>query len=307
MSGCSLNWLKATIHHPPVTAEALSALLFEEGAQGVWEDLPDSSGRTVSRAGFKPDDGERLEKALPAIVACLAEAFDRPASDFEFSLELEEVHDWAEKWKEGLTPVAISPALALAPTWWPADDLPEATVILRLDPGLAFGSGHHATTFLCLKLLAEAAPAARRILDVGAGSGILSLAAAALTTEAEVIGVDNDPDTIEVARENAELNYLDDRADFSDRNLAELEGTFDLIVANITLGPLTELAPAITRLAESGGRLILSGLLDSQADEAAHIYADLGWGLTRRLGRDEWSALFFLKDAPSREFQREEA
>ncbi|MDL2226437.1 50S ribosomal protein L11 methyltransferase [Deltaproteobacteria bacterium OttesenSCG-928-M10] len=295
MSGRSLNWLKVTVHHPPVAGEALSALLFDEGAQGVWEDLPDARGRPVSRAGFGPEERARLEKTLPVIVARLAEAFDLPAGDFDFRLELEESHDWAEKWKEGLAPVIISPALALAPTWWPADDLPEAAVILRLDPGLAFGSGHHATTFLCLKLLVAAAPAARRILDVGAGSGILSLAAAACAPEAEVIGVDNDPDTIEVARENAELNNLGRRVSFSGRDLAELQGTFDLIVANITLGPLTELAPAITRLAESGGGLILSGLLDSQAEEAAEVYAALGWNLARRLDRDEWSALLFAK------------
>ena len=307
MTARSLNWLKATVHHPPVVSEALGGLLFDEGAQGVWEDQPDAEGRLVSRAGFNPEDRERLAKALPVIIDRLAEAFGLPSENFEFRLELEETHDWAEKWKEGLTPITIGSSLALAPTWWPENDLPQADIVLRLDPGLAFGSGHHATTFLCLTLLAGLSPTARRILDIGAGSGILSLASAALNRTAEIAGVDNDPDTIEVARENAEQNSLATRINFSGRNLAELPTGYDLVVANITLGPLVELAPAITRLAAPGGRLILSGLLDSQVDETTGVYSALGWGLQRRLGRDEWAALVFIKDASPVKVQREEA
>lgn len=302
----NLNWLKLTVHHPPIAAEALSGLLFDAGAQGVWEDLPDPLGRLVSRAGFEPSESEKLGRLMPAIIANLSESFELDQGTFEFSLELEERHDWAEKWKEGLKPVLVTSNLALAPTWWPEDDLPEAGNVLRLDPGLAFGSGHHATTFLCLKLLAEMAPSARRILDVGAGSGILSIAAAALNPAARVTGVDNDPDTIEVAYENAALNKLSD-LEFSAGNLDAIEDTFDLIVANITLSPLVELAPAISKKALPGSRLILSGLLDSQVDEAAAVYTALGWGLDRRLGRDEWAALAFSKGGPDKHPAREEA
>ncbi len=124
MTPRSLNWLKATIIHPPAAAEAVSALLFEEGAQGVWEDQPDRRGRQVTRSGFPPDREAGLAAALPLLVARLAEAFAFDPAEFDFSLEIEENHDWAEKWKEGLKPVLIGPGLALAPTWWPEDDLP---------------------------------------------------------------------------------------------------------------------------------------------------------------------------------------
>lgn len=295
MTGHSLNWLKVVFHHPPITAEAVSELLFEAGAQGLWEDPPDGRGRLVTLAGFGPDDGQRLDSLLPQVAARLAEAFDLAAGDFEFSLVLEEDHDWAEKWKEGLTPFVAGPRLAVAPTWWPDEDLPDREVVLRIDPGLAFGSGHHATTFMCLTHLSDLAPAARRILDVGAGSGILSLACAALNPGAEIIGVDNDPDTVEVAQDNAAANGLADRVDFSARPLSELTPPFDLIVANITSNPLMELAPAISALAGPGGRLLLSGLPESQAPEVYEVYSQLGWlgGETSR--QDGWEARVFSR------------
>jgi len=293
-------WLSVTLCHPPYAAEAVSALLFEAGAAGLWEDRPDELGRVVTRAGFAPQDRERLAALGPGLVDRLAEAFGLDRGEFDFDLELQEGRDWAEKWKEGLRPVLVSPALAIAPTWWPKDDLPDATVVLRLDPGLAFGSGHHATTWLCLKLLADLAPLATRILDVGFGSGILALAAAGLHPAAEVSGVDNDPETLAVAEANAALNGLAGRINFSCRSLDQLLPPFDLIAANLTLAPLLELAPILTGLAGPTSRLILSGLLDSQTSEAAWAYEALGWTLEIRLEREEWAALVLNRVCISR-------
>lgn len=299
MSDHPLNWLKLVYHHPPVSAEAVSELLFEAGAQGLWEDPPDDRGRLVTLAGFSPDDRDRLAGLLPQVAARLAEAFGLAADEFEFSLELEENHDWAEKWKEGLAPFVAGPRLAVAPTWWPADDLPDREVLLRIDPGLAFGSGHHATTFMCLTNLAELAPDARRILDVGAGSGILSLACAALNPAAEIIGVDSDPDTVEVARDNAAANGLADRVDFSARPLNQLSPPFDLIAANITSNPLIELAPAISALAGPDARLVLSGLPESQAPEVYEIYRQQGWLGGEISRQDGWEARVFTRSGSS--------
>jgi len=293
-------WLLATLRHPPAAAEAVSAFFFEAGAAGLWEDRPDELGRLVSRAGFSPEDRERLAALGPAWLDRLAGAFGLDLADFDFDLELEDGQDWAEKWKEGLKPVLVSQGLAVAPTWWPENDRPAAAVVLRLDPGLAFGSGHHATTRLCLELLANLAPRAARILDVGFGSGILALAAAALNPAAEIFGVDNDPAALAVAEENAALNGLSGRVDFMVMDLLESEAgaatnkpapAFDLITANLTLAPLLELAPRLTALAAPAGRLILSGLLDRQAAEAATAYEALGWILEASPRREEWAAL----------------
>ena len=290
-----LAWLKVTLRHPPEAAEAASALLFEAGAAGLWEDQPDERGRVVTRAGFATEERYRLAALGPALAGRLAGAFGLDKDDFDFELELEESRDWAEKWKEGLSPVLVSPALAVAPTWWPEEEGPEAAVVLRLDTGLAFGSGHHATTWLCLRLLAGLAPKAGRILDVGFGSGILALAAAALNPAAEVLGVDNDSTVLAVAEDNAALNGL--TVGFSLRTLDQLAPPFRLIAANLTLAPLLELAPGLSRLSGPGGRLILSGLLNSQADEAAQAYEALGFTLESRLSREEWAALVLTRGA----------
>ncbi|MDR2935631.1 MAG: 50S ribosomal protein L11 methyltransferase, partial [Candidatus Adiutrix sp.] len=274
----------------------------EAGASGLWEDRPDELGRLVTRAGFAPEDQARLAVLGPALADRLAEAFGLDRADFDFDLELEEGRDWAEKWKEGLAPVLVSPALAVAPTWWPENDRPEAAVILRLDPGLAFGSGHHASTRLCLELLAELAPRAARVLDVGFGSGLLALAAAALSPAAEVWGVDNDPSVLAVAEANAALNGLAGRVNFrvtaepeAEAALKGLAPAFDLLAANLTLAPILELAPRLTALSAPAGRLILSGLLESQADEAASAYEALGWALEARPRREEWAALLLTR------------
>jgi ribosomal protein L11 methyltransferase len=288
------DWLNLAVHHPSAAADAVSALLFEAGAGGIWEDRPDEAGRTVTRAGFSPADQARLRLLLPALADRVAAAFGLSGAEFEWSLELEENHDWAEKWKEGLRPVAVNSRLAVAPTWWPGDNLPPAGIVLRLDPGLAFGSGHHASTCLCLDFLTELAPAARRVLDLGSGSGILALAAAALNPGAEVFGVDNDSTTLTVARDNAAVNGLADRVDFRD-TLAGLPAPFDLIAANITLGALQELAPEVTGLAAVPGRLILSGLLTVQAAEAVQAYQALGWTPTETREREEWSGLTLVR------------
>jgi len=302
-----LNWFKVTIHHPPMAAEAVSALLFDEGASGVWEDQPDAQGRQVTRAGFPQECAGSLENRLPDLIENLALIFESNSDDFKLFMEMEKNHDWAEKWKEGLEPITIGAQLTIAPTWWSKNDLPEAQTVLRIDPGLAFGSGHHASTFMCLKLLCDYAAEAARVLDVGAGSGILSLTAAALNPAAEIYGVDNDPDTIGVAEENAFDNKLGHRIKFSAQDLSSLKAGFDLIMANITLKPLQDLAPQISRLAGDQARLILSGLLETQLAEIRQSYESLGWGLQRRMGRDEWAGLLFVKGAESKTVEREEA
>ena len=301
VAGGSGPWLKLTLSHPPGANDAVSGLLFEAGAAGLWEDRPDGRGRLVTRAGFAPEDRERLAALGPAMIDRLAEGFGLDRGEFDFELELEEGRDWAEKWKEGLGPVLVSPALAVAPTWWPENDLPAAAVVLRLDPGLAFGSGHHATTWLCLRLLADLAPGAARILDLGFGSGILALAATALNPAAQVFCLDNDPETLAVAEANAAINGLAGRVNFLVGDPAEAEGPFDLTLANLTLAPLLELAPILTALAGPSGRLILSGLLATQAPTAARAYEALGWALEGQFLREEWAALVLRPDQKAQE------
>ena len=174
--------------------------------------------------------------------------------------------------------------------------MPEAgEVLLTIDPGMAFGSGTHETTTLCLLALEElmAQKKAARLLDVGTGSGILAIAAA-LWGAADILGLDNDPEAVRVASENAALNgFGPQHLHFSLTPVEEITQTYPLVVANILSGILIELAPALAGRVEAGGTLVLSGILATQGDEVRAAYEALGLGEVRREARGEWLALWF--------------
>ena len=153
------------------------------------------------------------------------------------------------------------------PSWHTAPD-PDA-IVLVLDPGMAFGTGSHPTTRLCLEWLERTVTPGVSVLDYGCGSGILAIAAARLGAT-DVLGVDIDPQAVTAARNNAERNGVDVRFDDS---AAEIRGQFDLVVANILSNPLKALAPAICSHVRPGGRLALSGILAAQAEELIAAYA----------------------------------
>ncbi|MDR1578707.1 MAG: 50S ribosomal protein L11 methyltransferase [Deltaproteobacteria bacterium] len=286
------DWLGLTLAAPPLAGEAVSDILFEAGADGIWEDTPDIEGRLVFRAGFPLGHESRLMAEIPAGLVRVAESLDFPLTSVTLSLEIKPAEDFSQTWKKDLKPFGVGSKLWIAPSWW-TEPLPcgSGTKILRIDPGLAFGSGRHASTFLCLTLIHDLATPPARLLDIGAGSGILGLAAATLYPEAQVVGLDTDADTIKVAEDNGKNNKLDARANFSNAPLAEQGPGYDLIVANLTLNVLIELAPEIKRLLAPQGQVIVSGLLADQTAALEEVFQALGLGCLRHLGQGEWSAL----------------
>ncbi|MDR1546388.1 MAG: 50S ribosomal protein L11 methyltransferase [Deltaproteobacteria bacterium] len=291
------DWLSAVVATPPAAAEAVVGLLLEAGASGLWEDLPDERGRPVFRAAFEAGQEMRLMAELPDRLTLAAEALELPLTDFELELEHQPAEDWSETWKKDLRTTQIAPELILTPSWLEAP--PSTTAkILRLDPGSAFGSGRHPTTYMCLRLgcdLLDAGFKPQNVLDLGTGSGVLALAAALLSPEASVTAVDIDPDVLPTAQANIELNGLTGRLALSLTPLAELPGGYDLVLANLTLNALTELAPTLARQIRPDGRLIVSGLIEEQVSEAQAAFARTGFVPLRHLGRDEWSALMLLR------------
>jgi ribosomal protein L11 methyltransferase len=169
---------------------------------------------------------------------------------------------------------------------------------VEIEAGEAFGSGHNATTALCLEALDGLARQGRRlyrVLDLGCGSGVLGIAAARIAPAARVIATDNDPIAVAVARENARLNRVRARVRVllatGLKHPALRAGPFDLVLANILPGPLVALAPALRRAIRSGGVAVLSGLLDHQAPEVAAAYGAAGFRLVCRRQRAGWTAL----------------
>ena len=181
--------------------------------------------------------------------------------------EKREEQDWVRLTQSQFKPIRISGRLWIVPSWHTAPD-PQALVLV-LDPGMAFGTGSHPTTRLCLEWLERTVMPGGSVLDYGCGSGILGIAAARLGAT-EVLGVDIDPQAVVTARNNAARNAV--HARFED-SAAKIHGQFDLVVANILSNPLKALAPAISSHVRPGGWLALSGILSAQAGELIAAYA----------------------------------
>ena len=199
--------------------------------------------------------------------------------------------EWSRVWEDQFYPLQMGERLWICPSWTQPPD-PDAINIL-LDPGLAFGTGTHPTTAMCLRALDADLPPGKRVVDYGCGSGILGIAAARLGATA-VLGVDNDPQAITASRDNAQRNEVPDAA-FpvvlpQDDLMASWQASADWVVANILAGPLVALAPALTSLMAPGGRLLLAGLLVDQAEAVIEAYAP-GVALSIADQQEEWVLL----------------
>ncbi|MDR1296380.1 MAG: 50S ribosomal protein L11 methyltransferase [Deltaproteobacteria bacterium] len=296
------DWLLVTLTAPPFAGEAAGHALFEAGAGGVWEEAPDEKGRLVLKAGFAEGDEMRLMAELPGALGRMAEALELPLGDFSLTMELRPGEDFSESWKKDLRPVVVSPELVVRPSWW-EDDIPGArpdAKILRLDPGSAFGSGHHASTYLCLVMLDALAADGYRpndVLDLGAGSGILALSAALLFDKAKIRAVDNDPETEFAIGGNLAANGLQNRIRPEIATLGDADGEFDLVMANLTRNALMNLSKTIAAHSRLPGRLILSGILAGQTPEILKSFGDRGFVCVSHLGLNDWSALCLARGA----------
>ncbi len=261
-------------------AEALSDALLELGALSVgvedrWGDtereqaLYGEPGLPAERSAWEQSllralfaDDAQADAALAALLA--AEAISSLAGVQRSAVEEQ---DWVRLTQSQFQPVSIADALWIVPSWHqpPATDAP----VIRLDPGLAFGTGTHPTTRLCLEWLARHRPADRSVLDYGCGSGILAIAAAKFGARS-VVGVDIDPAAVESARANAAENAVSIEAGLPESVAGR---RFDVVIANILSAPLKLLAPALAAHGVPGAALVLSGILERQADELIAAYA----------------------------------
>jgi ribosomal protein L11 methyltransferase len=200
--------------------------------------------------------------------------------------------DWAGVWRHDWTSMRFGRRLWVCPTSAAPPQDPDA-VVVRLDPGLAFGTGTHPTTALCLQILDSIPVAGRRVIDYGCGSGILGLAALKLGA-AHVTALDLDPQAVVATRENASRNgvlaNIDVRQVDETGTDARLQPAF-CVMANILAGPLIDLAPCVTAACEPGGHMLLSGLLKTQAHAVTAAYAG-AFAMVRVIERDEWCCLY---------------
>ncbi|EJG1710892.1 50S ribosomal protein L11 methyltransferase [Vibrio parahaemolyticus] len=193
------------------------------------------------------------------------------AENFAYKVEQLEDKDWEREWMENFHPMKFGERLWICPSW---REVPEPDAVnVMLDPGLAFGTGTHPTTALCLEWLESMDLSGKTVIDFGCGSGILAIAAIKLGAE-KVIGIDIDPQALLASKDNAERNGVADKLEvYLPQN--QPEGLIaDVVVANILAGPLRELAPIIKGLVKLNGALAMSGVLDTQAEDVASYYRD---------------------------------
>jgi len=275
-----MPWQSVRILVDSKTAEPLSDALMEAGALSV--SLEDADAGTVDETPLfgEPDYPSAelwphsvavvLLEADADVAAALAAAATLAgvAVPTQYTVETVAEQDWVRLTQSQFDPIPISPRLWIVPTWHDAPD--SSAINLKLDPGLAFGTGSHPTTRLCLRWLDENVRGGETLLDYGCGSGILAIAAAKLGV-ARVDGVDIDAQAVTASHDNAALN--DVTAHFCLPN-ALAPGQFDIVVANILTNPLKGMAPLLAGRVRAGGRLVLSGILAEQADEVMVVYRE---------------------------------
>lgn len=253
---------------------------------------PAAAEWTVLQGAFPADAhvATRLASLQAFLYAPLAH---RTASEYQHRLYCRPLLDTAylTQWQQFFRPLWIGQHLCIRPPWETAP-LPPQTRVLTLEPGLAFGTGSHATTFLCLTLLAQyiAPDTVSTLLDVGCGSGILSLAALRLGVQT-AIGVDIDAQAVAVAQRNARLNDLQQRVGFRHGSWEVTADQFDLITANLYLQPLLHMAVPLARRLRPQGTLILSGILATQEVALGAALDRAQLDVQQRLSQEEWVAL----------------
>jgi ribosomal protein L11 methyltransferase len=271
-----VTWLSLKLAVDGDRAETLSDALMEAGALSVSIEDRDA-GTAAEEAQFgEPGLADPKSWRRNWLVALLAADADVPAliaglglpADSEYQVDTVEEQDWVRLTQSQFEPIPISGRLWIVPSWHEAPD-PDAITIV-LDPGLAFGTGSHPTTRLCLKWLESGLHAGESVLDYGCGSGILAIAAARLGA-GSVVGVDIDPQAVGAARDNAERNGVAIEFMLPDQLRP---GGYDVVVANILTNPLKALMPLLAAHVRPGGRIALSGILEAQAAEVAAIYSE---------------------------------
>lgn len=294
------RWLELSVDAPPEYAEPLSEIFRRYGEGGVAIEQP---------GGFNPDEGETppapekvtIKTYLPIdattqdrrgridagarLIAKLA-----PVSDLRERVASED--EWRDSWKEFFHPLRIGRRIVILPTWRDCETKPGDAVV-HLDPGMAFGTGHHPTTRMCLEALERALSPGDRVLDLGCGSGILSIAAAKLGA-ASVLGIEIDAVAVRSARANVEMNGVGDRAEIIRGTLPSAKAppqSFDLALANISARVIVDMAARIADCLAPGGTLVASGVIEAHLAGVIAALESAGATVRERTMDGDWAAL----------------
>jgi ribosomal protein L11 methyltransferase len=304
-----MRWLELTVQAHPEAVESVSELLsrYTPGGVAIEEpiELVDEgqeyrvlTGEPVKVHAYLPIDGkeEEARQRVAEGLWHLSSLGPQFVGDMDTRVVNEE--DWANAWKDYYHVTHIGRRLVIRPSW--RDYAPKDNeVVLELDPGMAFGTGLHPTTRMCLEQVEQRVQPGMRILDVGTGSGILALAAAKLGAS-EVYCIDNSSVAVESASANAAANSLDDRitvvlGTLDEAEAKHMQGQHDMVLANIIARVIGSIAPHLAQALAPGGILIASGIIEERRHEAEQPLLDAGLKLVEAMMIDDWVTLIMTK------------
>jgi ribosomal protein L11 methyltransferase len=287
----TMSWNQIHIQVETEQVEQLSELLNELGAAAVT--VQDAADQPI----YEPPPGATPMWEQSIVTGLFSDELDSEqlitalksgfSQQVEYRLEPLPEQDWERSWMDDFQPMRFGQHLWIVPTWHEAPDV--EAVNIKLDPGLAFGTGTHATTALCLEWLDAHPPQGKQVIDYGCGSGILGIAALLLGAE-QVIGIDNDPQALQASRDNAEQNGVADRLQVLMAGNEASQVKSELLIANILAQPLIELAPQLAEQVIPGGAIVLSGILAEQADDVLKAY-QAWFEMQPPVQREDWIRL----------------
>lgn len=306
-----MEWIELIVHTTTNGADPVSEMLLESGISGTMiEDRSDIPDPDKPHGIWEIMDPKILENMPEDVLVHAWIEADNTAADkisllksrlafFEsngedfgtLQLEVRSVSDelWKDIWKQYCKPFYAGKHLVVKPTWEPFDPAPGDRII-EIDPGMAFGSGTHETTGMCLSLLEEAVAGGEDIIDVGTGSGILAIGAA-LMGAGRVLAIDIDPDAVKVAAENVAHNHVSDIVEVRQGNLLDhVSEVCDICVANIISDVIISFASPLSDHIRPGGLFICSGIVNARAEEVQGALLAAGYEILRREIRGEWTA-----------------
>lgn len=300
--------MEITVTTSQEAKEAAADILYQQGVNGlVIEDsypvaleadvedylpLPEKDFplEEVRLIAYLPLDEELTSKveSIRQLVAALAD-FDLDPGRAEVALSEVEEEDWATAWKAYYKPIAVGSRLLIKPSWEEIE--PTDRLVIELDPGMAFGTGTHATTTMCLEVLERVIKGGERVIDVGCGSGILSIAAARLGAR-EVEALDYDPVAVRVASENVVISGVKDQVSVSQSDLLQAaSGPADIIVANIIARIIVQLVPDLTQFLAPNGLFIASGIIGERLDAVLAALEAHDFQVLEEINEGDWYAL----------------
>ncbi|HEY4543772.1 MAG TPA: 50S ribosomal protein L11 methyltransferase, partial [Tissierellaceae bacterium] len=314
----SMKWLEVSISTTPENEEVVSGILYTIGADGLniedpqdvvdMTDTQDSTewdfidekllnldmDKIVIKAYFS--ETEDIDKIKNVVLEKVEQIpyMEKGVKYGEVEFSYIEDRDWPETWKKGYKPMRVGQNLVIKPSWEDYEEKPE-DIIIELDPGMAFGTGDHETTFMCLEALEEFIDSDNLVYDIGCGSGILSIAASKLGAK-KVVGVDLVPLAVEVSEENVKINNETEDVQIIHGNLLDVvEDKADLIVANIIAEIIVEMSSDLKDFLKIDGLFIGSGIILSKIDLVVEALEKAGFEILEIREMNEWACIIARK------------